>query len=64
MNMLSRTQVTLIDPRIGLVQTLVASVIEDKLLVTACFDNAHGAQLLGFLGSSLEAMLRRWLIDR
>lgn len=30
----------------------------------ACFDNAHGAQLLGFLGSSLEAMLRRWLIDR
>ena len=30
----------------------------------ACFDNRHGAQLLGFLGSSLEAMLRRWLIDR
>ena len=29
----------------------------------ACFDNRHGAQLLGFLGSSLEAMLRRWLIN-
>jgi uncharacterized protein YigA (DUF484 family) len=30
---------------------------------TACFDNRHGAQLLGFLGSSLSAMLRRWLIN-
>jgi uncharacterized protein len=27
----------------------------------ACLDNRHGAQLLGFLGSSLGAMLRRWL---
>ena len=30
----------------------------------ACLDNRHGAQLLGFLGSCLNAMLRRWLIDR
>ena len=30
---------------------------------TACFDNRHGAQLLGFLGGSLSAMLRRWLIN-
>lgn len=30
---------------------------------SACFDNRHGAQLLGFLGSSLEAMLRRWLMN-
>lgn len=30
----------------------------------ACFDNRHGAQLLGFLGSSVNAMLRRWLIER
>jgi len=29
----------------------------------ACFDNRHGAQLLGFLGSCLEAMLRRWLMN-
>jgi uncharacterized protein YigA (DUF484 family) len=29
----------------------------------ACFDNRHGAQLLGFLGSSLAAMLRRWLMN-
>ena len=29
----------------------------------ACFDNRHGAQLLGFLGSCLSAMLRRWLIN-
>ncbi|HET9397979.1 MAG TPA: DUF484 family protein [Sphingomicrobium sp.] len=29
----------------------------------ACFDNRHGAQLLGFLGSSLNAMLRRWLMN-
>ena len=29
----------------------------------ACLDNRHGAQLLGFLGSSLSAMLRRWLIN-
>jgi uncharacterized protein len=28
----------------------------------ASLDNRHGAQLLGFLGSSLSAMLRRWLI--
>ena len=27
-------------------------------------DAAHGAQLLGFLGDSLGAMMRRWLIDR
>ena len=30
----------------------------------ASLDNRHGAQLLGFLGASLSAMLRRWLIDR
>ena len=30
---------------------------------SACFDNWQGAQLLGFLGSSLEAMLRRWLMN-
>jgi uncharacterized protein len=30
----------------------------------ASFDNQHGAQLLGFLGSSLSAMLRRWLVNR
>ena len=30
----------------------------------ACLDNRHGAQLLGFLGASLSAMLRRCLIDR
>lgn len=30
----------------------------------ACLDNRHGAHLLGFLGSCLSAMLRRWLIDR
>lgn len=30
---------------------------------SACFDNRHGAQLLGFLGSSLNAMLRRWLMN-
>ena len=29
----------------------------------ACLDNRHGAQLLGFLGASLEAMLRRWLMN-
>lgn len=29
----------------------------------ACLDNRHGAQLLGFLGSCLSAMLRRWLIN-
>lgn len=29
----------------------------------ACLDNRHGAQLLGFLGASLSAMLRRCLID-
>lgn len=29
----------------------------------ACLDNRHGAQLLGFLGSCLNAMLRRWLMD-
>jgi len=28
----------------------------------ASLDNRHGAQLLGFLGASLGAMLRRWLI--
>ena len=28
-----------------------------------CLDNRHGAQLLGFLGASLGAMLRRWLIN-
>ncbi|MFL6723417.1 MAG: DUF484 family protein [Sphingomicrobium sp.] len=27
----------------------------------ACLDNRHGTQLLGFLGSCLSAMLRRWL---
>lgn len=26
-------------------------------------DNHHGAQLLGFLGASLSAMLRRWVIN-
>lgn len=30
---------------------------------TAGLDNRHGAQLLGFLGSSLAAMIRRCLID-
>ena len=30
---------------------------------SACLDNRHGAQLLGFLGSSLDAMLRRWLMN-
>lgn len=29
----------------------------------ACLDNRHGAQLLGFLGSCLNAMLRRWLMN-
>lgn len=29
----------------------------------ACLDNRHGAQLLGFLGSCLSAMLRRWLMN-
>ncbi len=29
----------------------------------ASLDNRHGAQLLGFLGSSLAAMIRRCLID-
>ena len=29
----------------------------------ACLDNRHGAQLLGFLGASLGAMLRRWLMN-
>jgi uncharacterized protein YigA (DUF484 family) len=29
----------------------------------ASLDNRHGAQLLGFLGSSLSAMIRRCLID-
>lgn len=29
----------------------------------ACLDNRHGAQLLGFLGMSLNAMLRRWLMN-
>jgi uncharacterized protein YigA (DUF484 family) len=28
----------------------------------ANLDNQHGAQLLGFLGASLSAMLRRWLM--
>lgn len=28
----------------------------------ACLDNRQGAQLLGFLGSCLGAMLRRWLM--
>jgi uncharacterized protein len=28
----------------------------------ASFDNRHGSQLLGFLGQSLGAMLRRWLM--
>ena len=32
--------------------------------VEASLDARHGAQLLGFLGDSLGAMLRRWLIDR
>jgi len=27
-----------------------------------CLDNRHGAELLGFLGASLGAMLRRWLM--
>lgn len=27
-----------------------------------CLDARHGAQLLGFLGSSLGAMIRRWLV--
>ncbi len=30
----------------------------------ASLDARHGSQLLGFLGTSLGAMLRRWLIDR
>ena len=30
---------------------------------SACLDNRHGAQLLGFLGSALDAMLRRWLMN-
>ena len=30
----------------------------------ACLDTRHGAQLLGFLGGSLSAMLRRWLMNR
>ena len=30
----------------------------------ACLYNRHGAQLLGFLGSCLGAMLRRWLMNR
>lgn len=29
----------------------------------ACLDNRHGAQLMGFLGASLSAMLRRWLMN-
>jgi len=29
---------------------------------SASLDNRHGAQLLGFLGDSLSAMLRRWLM--
>ncbi|HEU0311554.1 MAG TPA: DUF484 family protein [Sphingomicrobium sp.] len=29
----------------------------------ACLDNRHGAQLLGFLGNCLSAMLRRWLMN-
>jgi uncharacterized protein YigA (DUF484 family) len=32
--------------------------------VEAGLDARHGAQLLGFLGDSLGAMIRRWLIDR
>lgn len=28
----------------------------------AALDNQHGAQLLGFLGATLSAMLRRWLM--
>jgi uncharacterized protein len=28
-----------------------------------CLDNRHGAQLLGFLGNALGAMLRRWLMN-
>lgn len=31
--------------------------------VEASLDARHGAQLLGFLGDSLGAMLRRWLIE-
>ena len=31
--------------------------------VEASLDARHGAQLLGFLGDSLGAMLRRWIID-
>ena len=31
---------------------------------SASLDNRHGAQLLGFLGASLVAMLRRWLKNR
>jgi len=30
----------------------------------ACLDARHGTQLLGFLGASLGAMLRRWLSER
>lgn len=30
----------------------------------AAMDNRHGSELLGFLGSSLGAMLRQWLINR
>jgi uncharacterized protein len=29
----------------------------------ASLDNRHGAELLGFLGASLSAMLRRWLMN-
>jgi uncharacterized protein YigA (DUF484 family) len=29
----------------------------------ASLDNRHGAELLGFLGASLGAMLRRWLMN-
>ena len=32
--------------------------------VEASLDARHGAQLLGFLGDSLGAMLRQWLIER
>lgn len=32
--------------------------------VEASLDARHGAQLLGFLGDSLGAMLRRWMMDR
>jgi uncharacterized protein YigA (DUF484 family) len=32
--------------------------------VEASLDARHGAQLLGFLGDGLGAMLRRWMIDR